>query len=166
MFIRRFDTRNFRFAIAITVLVALASCTDDAPGMEEETSSETGTETETETETETGDEMMLAIVGSYTDDFGDMHTISETEWTNSAGSFAIAQYDNDEMWLVAQNAETNMFSPGLWSRFDWAWDGEQLYYCQSVFDGATIEAALAGSANADDLTMGCGGFPWSQLTPQ
>lgn len=139
----------------LTLTLTLAGC-DDGPSAEDETGTETG-------ETETGDDMSLAIVGTYTDDFGDTHMISESEWTNSAGSFAISQWSNDEMWLVAQNAETNMYSPGLWSRFDWAWDGEQLYYCQSVFDGATIEAALAGSANADDLTLGCGGFPWSQL---
>jgi hypothetical protein len=122
--------------------------------------------TDGETDSETGDGMALAIVGSYADDFGDTHTISETEWTNSAGSFAISQWDNDEMWLVAQNAETNMYNPGNWSRFDWAWDAEQLYYCQSVFDGATIDDALAGGADGSDLAMGCGGFPWSRLDAQ
>ena len=159
MFIRRFD-HNSRFFITVFTLSLLLTACDDGETMEAGT--ETG-ESETGTETETGGDMSLAIIGTYMDEFMDTHMISETEWTNSAGSFAIEQYDNDEMWLVAQNAETNMYSPGLWSRFDWAWDAETLYYCQSVFDGATIEAALAGSANADDLTMGCGGFAWTRM---
>jgi hypothetical protein len=105
------------------------------------------------------------IVGEYTDEFGDTHTIDATSWTNSAGVFHIEQWDDEAMWLVAENDEANTYSPGLWSRFDWAWSGDVLYYCQSVFDGATVDAALAGSANADDLTMGCGGFAWTNLTP-
>jgi hypothetical protein len=157
MFIQA-PNHHTRLVITTIFTLMLAACGDDPS-----TQDETGTETGSETDSETGDELPLAIVGTYTDDFGDTHTIAETEWSNSAGSFAISQWSNDEMWLVAQNAETNMYSPGLWSRFDWAWDAEQLYYCQSVFDGATIDDALAGSADAADLTMGCGGFPWSQL---
>lgn len=163
MFIQK-PVHHPRFAITtiFTVTLALTAC-DDGPSTQNETGAETGTETGAETDTETGDEMALEIVGSYTDDFGDVHTISETEWTNSAGSFAISQYSNEEMWLVAQNGETNMYNPSQWSRFDWAWDAEQLYYCQSVYDGATIEDALGGSADAADLAMGCGGFAWSLL---
>jgi len=139
------------FVITTIFTLALTACDD-------------GRSTDDETGSETGDEMSLEIVGTYTDNFGDTHTISETEWSNSAGSFAISQFSNEEMWLVAQNAETNMYDPGSWSRFDWTWDAEQLYYCQSLFDGATIDDALAAaSADTADLAMGCGGFPWSQL---
>jgi hypothetical protein len=147
------NQNHTRFAITTILTLLLAAC-EDSPSTDDETDSETG-----------GD-MSLAIAGSYEDEYGDMHTISETEWTisPSAGIFVISQWNNDEMWLVAQNHETNMYNPGLWSRFDWAWDAEQLYYCQSVFDGATIDDALAGSADAGDLTgMGCNGFPWTRL---
>jgi hypothetical protein len=154
---------------ALTLLACLgfglAACTpaEDEAG-EDGAGTETGSnETETGTATETGEDMALAIAGTYTDEYGDTHMISETEWTNAAGSFLVEQWSNDEMWLVAQNAETNEYSPGLWSRFDWAWDGDQLYYCQSVFDGATLEDALSGSADAGDFAMGCGGFPWTKL---
>jgi hypothetical protein len=146
---------NTRFIITTIVTLMLAAC-EESPGTDEAGS---------ETDSETGGDMSLAIIGSYDDEFGDTHTITETEWTNSAGSFAISQWDNDEMWLVAQNAETNMYNPGQWSRFDWTWDGEQLYYCQSVYDGLTIEDALAGSADASDLMAGCGTFAWTALTP-
>lgn len=155
MFIRTFENHTRSFAVIFTL--ALAACTDDGESMEG------ATETGTDTETETGGEMALAIVGTYMDEFGDTHTITESLWTNSAGEFAISEWNNEEMWLVAQNAESNEFSPLLWSRFDWTWDGDVLYYCQSVFDGATMEDALAGSANRDSLDMGCGGFPWTRL---
>jgi hypothetical protein len=155
MFIQTLHQHTRLVITTIFFTLALAACTDDGSSTPDETTSET--------DSETGTEMALEIVGTYTDDFGDSHTITETEWSNSAGSFVISQYSNDEMWLVAQNAETNMYNPSQWSRFDWTWDGEQLYYCQSVYDGPTIEDALDGSADPADLAMGCGGFAWSQL---
>lgn len=118
-----------------------------------------------EADDDTGADEAPDIVGTYTDEYGDTHVIDAMTWTNAAGVFHIDQWDDDAYWLVAQNDEANMYSPGLWSRFDWAMSGDDLYYCQSVFDGATVEAALAGSANGDDLVMGCGGFAWTNLTP-
>lgn len=106
-----------------------------------------------------------AIVGEYTDEFGEMHVIDATTWTFAGSVFHIDQWDNEAMFLIAQNDEDNTFSPGLWSRFDWVEEGIHTYYCQSVYDGATLEAALAGSANRDDLMLGCGGFAWTNLTP-
>jgi len=154
--------------LVLASVLALGGCTDDGGtelGDETETGSAGATETgETETG-ETGEAMGLEIVGSYTDEFGDMHEVSEDSWTNSGGSFAIESYDNSDMWVVAQNAGDNEYFPDMWSRFDWAWEGETLYYCQSVYDGATQEDAAAGDADAADLTMGCGGFAWTNLTP-
>jgi hypothetical protein len=135
---------------AFTISLCLAACGDDGG--------------EADDNAETGDEG-LAIAGNYVDDFATDHSISEDEWSTGDFHFAIVEYDNDEMYVIAQNAETNMFNPGLWSRFDWTWDGDQLYYCQSVFDGAAIEDARADSGDASDLAMGCQGFPWSLLTP-
>jgi hypothetical protein len=113
---------------------------------------------------ETGEDT-LSIVGDYTDDFMTEHSITETQWSFAGSVFTIVEYDNDLMYLIAQNDEANMFNPGQWSRFDWTVDGEQLYYCQSVYDGATIEDARGGSSDPTDLAMGCGGFPWSMLNP-
>lgn len=151
--------------LALACCLLLAACTDDDGGDAVDGETDTGATEDAETGTDTGDAMSLAIAGSYTDDFGDAHTIGETSWDNGAGSFAISEYDNEAMFLIAQNASTNEFSPDLWSRFDWLFDGEQLYYCQSVYDGATPEDAIAGSADAGSLDMGCAGFAWSMLTP-
>ena len=144
-----------RCAVLLCMSLALATLACD-PG-----ESESGDETETET----GGELGLEIVGSYTDEYGDTHEITEDTWTNAAGSFAIAEYKNEADWLVAQNDEANEFNPGLWSRFDWAWDGDTLYYCQSVYDAETIDDAVEGSADATDLMTGCGGFAWTNMTP-
>jgi hypothetical protein len=133
--------------------LSLVACTDDA-GTEAGETGETG---------ETGEPALLEIAGSYTDEYGDMHTITEDTWTNAAGSFAIAEFDNAAAYLLAQNAASNAYFPDLWSRFDWTWDADALYYCQSVFDGATIDDARAGSADAGDLMAGCGGFAWTRL---
>lgn len=141
-----------RFVLSACLLLPGLACSDDG-----------GDEEDSAGETEGSD--ALEIVGSYTDEYGDTHTITEQSWENSGGSFAIAMYDNADMWLVAQNAESNGFNPGLWSRFDWAMDGGNLYYCQSAFDAATMEDAAAASADANDLMMGCGGFAWTNLTP-
>lgn len=157
-------------ALSLAVLLTLASgCEGDDAGDDEvadDGTDDTGTDdTGTDdTGTDTGDDAP-DIVGEYTDEFGDTHTIDAATWTNAAGVFHIDQWDDTEMWLVAQNDAANEYSPELWSRFDWVWSGDDLYYCQSVFDGATVEAALAGSANHDDIAMGCGGFAWTNMTP-
>lgn len=106
----------------------------------------------------------LAIVGDYTDNYGGDHKITEDTWTMGSASFHISQYDNDEMWVVAQNDSANEYNPDLWSRMDWTWSGSDLYFCQTAYDAADEAAALSTTpANAADLAAGCGGFGWSQL---
>ena len=83
------------------------------------------------------------------------------------------QFDYDLNWaamfVIAENDADNAYSAGLWSRFDWAWDGTDLYYCQTAFAEATEADALAVPAadSSDLLNAGCGAydFPWSKLTP-
>jgi hypothetical protein len=133
--------------------LAASACTDDAPGDDELGETD---------ESDTGGEG-LTIVGDYVDEWGDMHTITEASWTNAGGTFHISSYDDGAGWLVAQNDAQNEFNPELWSRFEWTWSGDALYYCQSVFDGATEDDALAGSADPADLEMGCSGFAWTHL---
>jgi len=110
------------------------------------------------------------LEGVWVDGFGGTHWITDDRWQSgwgpSAFVFATIEWDLDAMWLVAENDAANAFNPGLFSRFEWTIDGEgQLYYCQSVFDGASAdEARDAERADAEDLDAGCGGFGWSTLT--
>jgi len=112
----------------------------------------------------------LAIVGTYADDWGTAHVITDDTWTQTYPGaapyvFHVTQYANDEGWLVAQNDGANEFSGGLWSRFDWVWSGAELYYCQSAYDAASEEAAAAAAAAdaSDPAGAGCGPGPWTRL---
>ena len=126
-------------------LLTLAACTDE--GGDADTSDDA-----------------LELVGTWTDEFGDTHTIDEMQWQNAAGSFEISEWDNTAAWLVAQNAASNEYFPMLWSRFEWTWADEGLHYCQSVFDAASGEDAIAAErADPGDLTTGCGGFAWTRM---
>lgn len=131
------------------VCLTLAGCPDDGDGGDDGEAA--------------GDEG-LEIAGDYVDDFMTEHSITDELWSFAGASFVIEDYDNQAMWVIAQNHESNMYSPGLWSRFDWTWADDQLYYCQTVFDGQTIEDAQAVSADPGDLAKGCSGFSWSTLS--
>ncbi len=158
--IRGLGSLTLVFSAFLTL--GLAACSDDETG--DGTGDETGeTGDETGETGETGDG--LEIVGDYVDDYTTEHSITEEQWSFAGSIFEIVEYDNEQMYVLAQNDEANMFNPGQWSRFDWTWDGDQLYYCQSVYDGMSIDDARNGSANPGDLEAGCGTFPWSMLIP-
>ncbi len=109
----------------------------------------------------------LEIVGTYGDDFGGTHVITATKWDMAAmGKFTITKYDNADDFVIAQNDATNTYNPGKWSRMDWAWSGNDLYFCQTVYDkDSADEAEAATPADAEKLDTGCNGFGWTKLTP-
>ena len=108
----------------------------------------------------------LEIAGSYVDDWGIQHEVTDATWTMDESVFHVSSYSNDEEFLVAQNDADNQWNPDMWSRFDWTWDGQDLYFCQIVYDAITEQEA-AGNTGADraDLAAGCSGFGWSRLIP-
>ena len=110
----------------------------------------------------------LEFIGSYTDSWGGTLEVTADSITDGYGNaFHISTFDNDGNWLVAQNDAANEYFPELWSLFDWTLDGEQLYYCQAVYDAATADdAQSAAHADSSDLESGCGGFGWTGLTAQ
>ncbi|MBU1430740.1 hypothetical protein KKF91_09315 [Myxococcota bacterium] len=118
-----------------------------------------------------GGEAGLAIAGAWHDGFMP-HDITAEAWRMGEGAdisvFHIEVIDEVGEHLVALGDANNAWNPGLYSRFDWAWEGEALYYCQIIFDAETLEAARAasGADRADLMGAGCGGFPWSALTPR
>lgn len=140
-------------ALLSLAMLSVTACDGEDGG--DETGDETG-----------GEEQALEIIGDYVDDFSTEHSITQALWTFAGSNFLLGEFDNANMWVVGRNDDANMFNPGLWSRFDWAMAADQLYYCQSVFDGETVEDAKAGGADSGDLAAGCGGFPWSMLTPR
>lgn len=117
----------------------------------------------------------LAIAGHYNDEWGGHHEITSEVWTQSGfgevSQFLISEYSNVARWLVAQNGPDNAWNPDLFSRFDWTWfddgTGEALWFCQTIFDAESEEAALkTEAADATDPSVGgCAGFTWTKLTP-
>lgn len=116
----------------------------------------------------------LAVIGTFTDEFGANHVITATQWTTSdsfgTATYAILSYDNANAFLIAQNGASNSFFPNLYSRFDWTTVAGDLYVCQSVYNGADVAAAQAGVADRTaPAAGGCGlpanSFPWTNLTP-
>jgi hypothetical protein len=115
---------------------------------------------------------VLAIAGSYTDQWGVDHTIDEVSWVQVApygsSSYAVLSFDNAIRSVIAQNASTNAYDADLFSRFDWV-EGMHgdLFFCQTAWAAASEDAAEATprSDDTDPETTGCGGFPWTNLVP-
>jgi len=112
----------------------------------------------------------IAIAGSYTDNFGGMHVITNTRWESSGvgftSGFRITRFDNAAGVAIAQNDATNEFSPSLWSRYEWVTISGVLYMCQSPYDSMTEEDAMSAPRpdRTTPATSGCGTFGWSVLT--
>ncbi len=128
----------------------------------------------------------LAVVGTYVDNFMGEHAITEESWTQTGDNpppmggrytnlFHLVSFDNEARYTIGHNDADNDFSGEMYSRFDWVNHDGVLYFCQSVFDAASEDAAKAATAPdaTDPATKGCGvsdmnadGFPWSTLTAQ
>jgi hypothetical protein len=145
-------------------LASLTACGSDDP-----VGDETGTLADTAgPTTATG----LEIAGDYTDSYGSTWSITESQIVlgypgYDPSQFSILQYDNATDVILAQNDASNPYSGGLYSRFDWYDDGTSLWICQTAYAAATLDEAEATPAAdpTDPATDGCGGFPWTGLTP-
>lgn len=112
----------------------------------------------------------IAVAGNYTDEFDTTHAISTESWTQTfeddVSTWTTILYGNEAGFMLAQNGADNAFNPGAFSRFEWVQTATDTFFCQSVYDGATLTAAMSAPlADNADLATGCGGFPWTNLTP-
>ncbi len=105
----------------------------------------------------------LSILGSWIDDWGMDHDVTRDTWTNAGSVFHITQADGIDNFVVARNDAANPWNAGLWSKFEWGYGGDVLYYCQIAYAAETEQEAAAARASRASLTTGCGGFPWSRL---
>ena len=107
----------------------------------------------------------LTLEGSYTDNWSGSHVITSTSWSQGSSVYYFSSIDEQAGWAVARNSQTNSWYPCLWSRFDWARVSGKLYFCQTAYNAASEEAALSTpAASSANLSTGCGGFSWSELT--
>lgn len=113
----------------------------------------------------------LAIIGSYVEQFPEgmgYHEITETSWVQDFGkdfiiTLDILQYDNEAHWVVTQDADF----PDNFSKLQWTYVADDLYYCSVVFDAMSEQEALDAplADDSDPANGGCGDFPWSLLMP-
>ncbi|HOD07193.1 MAG TPA: LIC_13355 family lipoprotein [Myxococcota bacterium] len=117
----------------------------------------------------------IALAGAWTDAWGTMHDITSGLWlqnySGTLSSFEILIWNNGPSiggagWAVARNSNNNQYSAGLFSRFDWTTKNGTTYFCNTAWDKATSDEAIAVQpADASDpANSGCGGFGWTGLT--
>ena len=165
-------TRNSQSSLLflLPLTFALAACAENT---EDETTGGETTESGDSGDGDSGDgdgdgaAAELKVRGEFTDNWDVAHVISSTEWTVGSDSYSISAFDNQGEFVVAQNGSENAYDPGMWSRFDLAFVGNALYYCQTGYAEESEQAAmeLERSDDSDPATTGCGGeFAWSQLS--
>jgi hypothetical protein len=143
------------------------TATDDADGSADadDTDDDTGTD-DADSDSDGSAPVSIDLMGDWVDGWGSTHSISDDTWSYDGIPYHISVFDNDVNFAVAENG-VGAWVVG-WSRFDWATDADgNHFYCQTTYDAATEEAALAATISvATDLTTGCGtgGFPWTALT--
>jgi hypothetical protein len=105
------------------------------------------------------------IAGNYVDNFDGLQAVSDHFWYSGGLVFETCSVDNPGHRLIAHNNSANSFNPGKFSRFEWTKSDNRLWYCQSVFDAATEQAAASAppADPAHPATGGCGTFAWSTL---
>jgi hypothetical protein len=142
-------------AFGLVVAAALCAC-GDSGGSDEGADGSTGMEMDP-----------LEIVGLWDDDVSGIHDISDKRWVQrfdpEVYTYFINYYDNDLEFVVARVANDMTYS-----KLEWTFAGEQLYYCHSVrMQASPVAAETGGDAERSaPASGGCVGEPWHPLTPQ
>jgi len=175
--------KQILLVMAIFAALIMISCGEDDDSKEETGDSEKVVSDETgdldmaesdeslDTQEDVDSESItLEISGKYSDGYG-AHEISDENWKQIYGEavilFNIKSFDNDVKYLVAQSDESNDGDfAGKFNKFEWIVKDEALYFCNSVFDAETEEAAENAKAldRTDPENGGCGDYPWTKLS--
>jgi len=142
--------------LGFAAIAVLSACNGDGGGDAADAGSTTSIEMEP-----------LEIIGQWDDDISGMHDISDTRWVQAFDpevyTYFINYYDNDLEFLVARVANDMTYS-----KLEWAYVGEQLYYCHTVrMQPTAVAAEVGGEADRSaPASGGCVGVAWVPLTPQ
>lgn len=143
-----------RALVGVAVALGLVACKADG-GAQDDGSTTTGDVDEP-----------LEIIGLWVDDISADHDIDEDRWVQSFDpdvyTYFILYFDNTTREVMTRTPNDQTYS-----RFEWEWVDEQLYYCASATGHATaVEAEMVARADASDpATGGCVGAPWHTLDP-
>ena len=111
----------------------------------------------------------IEIAGTWTSQFGDTETISETHWSSTYLAVEVVSFDNAANAAITRNPADAQYDPGEYGKTVWTEPtGGAFYYCTAAYGLATAaeaEAAPVSAVDANDVEgAGCGGFPWTKLT--
>ena len=106
----------------------------------------------------------VEVYGEWSSKWSD-ETIVTADWNGNA----IVEFDNETNAAIMQSPAddpytANQFSKLVWTEIE---DGS-FWYCTVEFGKDTADEAKNSTNVADDgdlATAGCGGFPWTQLSP-
>ncbi len=128
-----------------------------------------GTDEDTSDDADPIHGLFISIAGEWADKWDTDHSIDNDEWVQDSSLYTsvahLAAFNNEEMWAVGQNDSNDSYNANKWSRFDWAYVGADLFYCQTVFDAETQEVAEAATRaeSTNPEASGCGTFAWTKL---
>jgi hypothetical protein len=118
----------------------------------------------------------LAIAGEWVDTkYQTDYTISSTAYVSiypgaQPSLIHVTYYDNLAGYLVGQNFGPGNYYPGKWSRIDWVVDtDDDLHLCSTHYNAPNASAAKVANAVHDHAlyaSTGCGGFPFSSVSPK
>ena len=107
----------------------------------------------------------LEIRGSWASEWGS-ESISSHMWQTAA----VVEYDNEANVALTQMPPDDEYNPNQFSKLVWTEvEAGAFYYCTVAYGQETLEDARGAedTADRDDLDgAGCGGFPWTELSPE
>jgi hypothetical protein len=109
------------------------------------------------------------VVGAFTDDYGERHLVSASEWVQQPASrYHIVRWVSERHYLIAQNDSANRTAPGRWTRIDWLpLAGMPPYewgFCFSAYDARSAAAAESVTvARPETPRTGCNGYPYTRM---
>lgn len=109
----------------------------------------------------------VEIFGDWSDQYGSLYSFDAEVIETGYTTYDVEVISDGGQFIVAQNRADASYFPCLYSRFDWTEDSGTYYLCRTVLGADSVEDALAlPAADRTDLSTGCSGFPWSQLSAE
>jgi len=108
------------------------------------------------------------LIGTWNGPFNTVEVITANTWSGAN----IVAYTSGVTVVYTHTPASDPYNPKKFSKYVYTQPvGDTFYFCQIVYDAATLEAAQADTKVADvnDLAAdghGCSGFPWSKVTKQ
>lgn len=108
------------------------------------------------------------LQGSFEDDYGSKYKITDSTMQQLPHSqYNIIEWNEKESYILAKNASSNSYKPGLFTRIDviqfkdmepFIWG-----YCYTEYKANSLEEARQKTADKENPRKGCNGFPFTRM---